>query len=564
MQEPSAEQIRSAATLFDLALTPEEAELAAQFVADAAEALRARRAAFAPDVSDRPALEYHPFPPPGGIAADPWSIVPELTKESEDIDPVDDAYVHRSLFEQLRLLRTGKLTPSRLIQGAIHRLEAVNPSLNAVVTPLYDQARAAAAALEAQGPQPDAAILRGVPYGAKDLFDTAGIPTTFGAEPYRGRVPREDATVVTRMRNAGAILLAKLSLGELAMGDQWYGGRTNNPWNTGAGAGGSSAGSAAAVAAGALSFALGTETSGSIITPAMRCGVVGLRPTFGRVPRTGAMPLSWSFDKVGPLTRHPRDAAIVLSALAGHDPGDPESTPNVFPTVGDVTILTGASPHFRVGYMPRWFEAEAGESQGAPQGDSPGESQDGTPDEKPKDSPEGASALKGDLIGWIGADGRFDLVEVTLPDLPYKNLAYLLLADAAAVFEDLTLSNRDDLLSRQDADGWPNSFRASHFLTAVEYVQLQRFRRRCLAVTEEIFSGVDMLIAPAYADGGNLLVLTTATGHPSLTAPIGFLDDGMPDSITLWGRPYGEAALVRAAEVIMESFNLGGRFPELP
>ncbi|MFW5786496.1 MAG: amidase, partial [bacterium] len=542
MQELSATQIRRAASIFDLAFTPEEADLAGQFVTDALQALRVRRSAFAPDIYDRPALEYRPFSPPGGIAGDPWRIVPELSKESEDIHAENDAYVHRFLFEQLRLLASGRVTPTRLVEDAVRRLEAVNPALNAVVTPLYDQARAAAAALEAEGPQSEAAILWGLPYGAKDLFDTAGIPTTFGAEPYRSRVPREDAAVVTRLRNAGAVLVAKLSLGELAMGDQWYGGRTNNPWNPEAGAGGSSAGSAAAVAAGALPFALGTETSGSIITPAMRCGVVGLRPTFGRVPRTGAMPLSWSFDKVGPITRHPRDAAIVLSALAGHDPGDPESTANVFPTVEDLSILTCSAPRFRLGYVPGWFDTATAKGG--------------------KDSAEGPSALKRELMERLSADERFHPVEVRLPDLPYKNLAYLLLADAAAVFEDLTTSNRDDLLSRQDSDAWPNTFRGSHFMSAVEYVQLQRFRRHCLAVTEEIFAHVDMLMAPAYADDGNLLVLTTATGHPSLTFPIGFLNDGMPDSITLFGRPYGEAALVRAAEVVMESFSLNGRIAE--
>jgi Asp-tRNA(Asn)/Glu-tRNA(Gln) amidotransferase A subunit family amidase len=251
------------------------------------------------------------------------------------------------------------------------------------------------------------------------------------------------------------------------------------------------------------------------------------------------MPLSWSFDKIGPLTRTPRDAALVFAALAGADPGDPDSVANSFPSHADIGILNAEHPHVRIGHMPRWFHGDG-------------------------DSAEAASPRKRDLLQYCEKRPEFSLHEITLPDLPYRDLSYLLLADAAAVFEDLTLSDQDDLLSKQDPDGWPNIFRGAHFLSAVEYLQLQRFRRHCLCVFEETLEAVDVIMAPAYADQGNLLVLTTATGHPSITLPIGFTADGLPDSITLFGKPYSEATLVRAAELIMEEFNLDNRRPALP
>jgi Asp-tRNA(Asn)/Glu-tRNA(Gln) amidotransferase A subunit family amidase len=539
-----ARDLRRAAHVFDLAFTAEEAQLATQFLKDAAHAVAARRRVFQPPLDLYPATVYRPFPTPSGAQAEPGDLRKltewpnargESARRAPDSSPDTSAdldLLFLSLVDQLRLLRTGAVTPDRLLAAARRRLESVNSTINAVVTMIDAEASHV-------GSTGDEGALAGIPYGAKDLFDTAGVETTFGAEPFRGRIPERDATVVTRCRDAGAVLVAKLSLGELAMGDEWFGGRTNNPWNPEHGAGGSSAGSAAAVAAGALSFALGTETSGSIITPSMRCGVVGLRPTFGRVARTGAMPLSWSFDKIGPITRHPRDAGVVLSAIAGPDEGDPDSVANVFPSAADERILGDSAPHFTVGYMPRWFD-----TQGAS-----------------RETAEGPSAVKQSVLTNLERDQRFTLRSVDVPALPYKNLAYLLLTDAAAVFEDLTLSGRVDLLAQQDAASWPNTFRAGHLLSAVEHVQLQRFRRHCISVVETLLSEVDMLIAPAYADQGDILVLTTATGHPSLTFPIGFTGDGMPDSLTLWGRPYDEARMIRAAEVIMESFNLQGARP---
>ncbi len=526
-----AETLRRAGSIFGLSLTADEAVQAEGFVNEALAALRRRREAFQPAMTLAPALIYRPFGPPEGQAADPLEILhgSRLGAEEQEL-------LFAPLTQQLHLIHRGLVRPRDLVDAAVRRLEAVEPLLHLIVTERFDRARREARALAAGPDRGRDALLWGIAYGAKDLFDTTDVTTTFGAEPYRERQPREDAAVIAKCRDAGAVLTAKLSLGELAMGDMWFGGRTNNPWDPEQGAGGSSAGSAAAVATGAVSFALGTETSGSIITPAMRCGVVGLRPSFGRVARTGAMPLSWSFDKIGSLTRSPRDAALVLSAIAGADPGDPDSVPNHFPTRGDVGILNVPEVGFRIGYLPRWFDGD-------------------------QDTPEGESPTKRELLNYCSSSQAFSLHEIELPDLPYRDLSYLLLADAAAVFEELTLTDRDDLLSRQDPDGWPNIFRGAHFITAVEYLQLQRFRRECLGILEEIFSSVDMLMAPAYADKGNVLVLTTATGHPSITLPIGFTENDMPDSITLFGKPYGEASLIRAAELISESFNLGGRRP---
>lgn len=545
--------IHAAAPIFALSMTPEEAELATDFVAELEKAVRARREAFSPPLTRHPATVYRPFTPPSHPPAHPRGLLPEARDAGATTTPPQEALPFLTLTRQIALLDSGALRPTALLEAVIARLEAVNPAINAIVTRSYQAAREHARRLEeevdaaaARGDEPgrpDAALLWGIPYGAKDLFDTAGLVTTFGAEPYRNNVPRDDAAVIAKLRQAGAVMTVKTSLGELAMGDQWFGGRTNNPWNTEAGSSGSSAGSAAAVAAGALPFALGTETSGSIISPSLTCGVVGLRPTFGRVSRAGAMPLSWGFDKIGPITRHPRDAAVVFSALVGRDPADPDSVDSVFPSREDLRILQSAEPGFRLGYMPRWFdEKSAGNSA-------------------EKESVGGASALKSAVMDWIGQDPRFSTREVRFPDLPYRNLAYLLLADSAAAFEELTVTDRDDLLSRQDPDSWASTFRAAHFISAVEYVQLQRLRSHCLDVLEEIFAGVDMLISPAYADSGSLLVLTTATGHPSVTFPIGFTSESLPDSLTLWGRPFEEAKLLRTAELIMERFNLGGKWP---
>lgn len=540
MQELTREDIVAAARMMGLAYTDAEAELAHARVSQMRESLAELRGLNLFSTHDPPASRYSPHAGPSTDAAPPRTI---LVPPAASAPGGADDLLWASISDLRGWMDSGAISPEEVLGAFRARLEKVNPVINAVVTDLGDHAASLLAALETRLPNPGPAgpVLPGIPWGAKDLLDTAGIGTTFGAEPYRARVAETDAWVVSRLRDAGALLLAKLSLGELAVNDVWFGGRTNNPWKPELGSSGSSAGSAAAVAAGAVPFAIGSETAGSIISPSTRCGVVGLRPTFGRVPRTGAMPLSWSFDKLGPIARTPRDTGIVLSAIAGFDPGDPWGVPNTFPTPQDVAILSDPRPLVRVGFHPDWFADREDESEGF-------------------DPP---TALKRAVLAAVRRMAGVSMREVSLPDLPIRALSLLLSADAAAVFEELTLSGRDDLLAVQSADGWANTFRVARMLSAVDYVQLDRMRQKLVTAMAAMMEPLDCLIAPAYADGGRLLFATTATGHPSLTFPIGMREDGLPDSLTLWGKPWGEATLIRLAEEIQKEFSLGTARPNL-
>ncbi len=405
-----------------------------------------------------------------------------------------------------RWIQRRQLTSRRLTEIYLERLKAVGPKLESVVTLTADRAlRQAAkadneiAAGQYRGP------LHGIPWGAKDLFDTAGIKTTWGATPYKDRVPDDDAGVVKRLDDAGAVLVAKTTLGALAYGDIWFDGRTNNPWNLEKGSSGSSAGSAAGTAAGLFGFSLGTETLGSIVSPCMRCGATGLRPTFGRVARTGAMALCWSLDKIGAICRTVEDCALVLDAIRGADPGDPSSIdmPYEFDATRSIKQL-------RVGYSTKWFE-----------GDNVNELD--------------RAAL--DVARRLG----IELVEIDLPDWPYGSLMTILSVEAASAFEELTLSDRDDELVWQSPRAWPNSFRQTRFTPAIEFVQAQRFRRQVMEMMDEKFADIDAMIGPSYA--ASLLLITNNTGHPSLTIRCGFNDNGSPHGITLLGRLFDEGTL---------------------
>ena len=377
------------------------------------------------------------------------------------------------------------------------------------------------AATESPGGGP----LRGTVWGAKDLLDTNGIETAWGAEPYQGRTPDKDAHVVARLRSAGTALIAKLSLGALAYGDIWYGGRTKNPWNTERGSSGSSAGSASATAAGLVSFALGTETLGSIVSPSMECGTTGLRPTFGLVGRSGAMALSWSFDKIGPITRTVKDAGLALEAIAGPDPDDASSV-----GVGFAYSPTRRLESVRVGYDPRWFDSES------------------------------ANDLDRSIPKHLEELGA-TMSQFTLPELDYQLLAVLLQVDAAAAFEELTRTGRDDELSWQAKDAWPSRFRGLRFVSAVEYVQLQRLRRRVGDVMHGVFSDVDVIVSPSFV--GPMLFITNATGHPSLTLRIGFKEGDLPHGITLYGRHFAENALLGLGEALEGKLQVWDKRPPL-
>ncbi len=439
-----------------------------------------------------------------------------------------------------------QITSERLTEIYISRIERFDPKLRCVITLAKDhaleQARQADKEIAAgryRGP------LHGIPWGAKDLLDTANIATTWGAEPYRDRVPTKDAAVVERLNAAGAVLVAKLSLGALALNDIWFGGQTMNPWLLEEGSSGSSAGPGAATAAGLVAFAIGSETGGSIVSPSMRCGVTGLRPTFGRVPRTGAMTLCWSLDKLGPMARGVEDTMLVLNAITGPDPGDLYSVPS------KLAFDSGASlAGLRVGYFPAWM----------------------------KDAP--ATDVDRAALETVKKLGMVP-VAVSLPDWPYDSLNLILFAEGAAAFEELTLSHKLDELKAQVPDAWPNCFRQARFLSAVDFVQADRMRRKVAQEMARIFSDVDLLLVPSLRD--EMLVISNNTGHPSLTLRAGFVEvsearsDWAPDpkhplpkfspprrvphGVTLIGRLFDEGTVAQAGLAMEKAFGVAGERP---
>ncbi len=461
--------------------------------------------------------------------------------------PTNDADIAFAPLTSLsRWIETKKLTSTRLTNIYLERIARLNPKIRAIITLTSEhalqQAKAADAEIAAgkyRGP------LHGIPWGGKDLLDTAGIPTTYGAEPFRNRVPTADSAVVARLNDAGAVLLAKLSMGALALNDIWFGGQTMNPWVLEEGASGSSAGPGAATAAGFVGFAVGSETGGSIIAPSMRCGVTGLRPTYGRVPRTGAMTLCWSLDKLGPMARGVEDTALVLKAISGPDAGDASSLPSHLDF-----DATASVKGLRVGYIPAWMK------------------------EAPATDVDRAAL---DSMGKLGMVPT----EVSLPDWPYDSLQLVLFAEAAAAFEELTLSGQDDQLKAQVPDAWPNLFRQARFLSAVDFVQADRFRRKVAMEMQRVFSNVDLLIVPSLRD--EMLVISNFTGHPSLTLRTGFVNvsearsDWAPDpanplpkfspprrvphGVTLIGRMFDEGTILRAGIALERAAGVAGERP---
>jgi len=455
-------------------------------------------------------------------------------RSNEDPGPLpatDAEIAFASVTKSSRWIESRKLTSERLTKIYLARIEKYNPTLRCVITATpelaLEQARKADAEIAAghyRGP------LHGIPWGGKDLLDTAGIRTTWGADYFQDRVPQEDAAVVARLHKAGAVMLGKLSLGALALNDVWFGGETMNPWLLEEGASGSSAGPGSATAAGLVGFSIGSETGGSIISPTMRCGITGLRPTFGRVPRTGAMTLCWSLDKLGPMTRSVEDSMLVLEAITGPDSGDLSSVPSHldFDARAEVKGL-------RVGYFPDWMKT-------AP-----------------------ATDVDRHALATIEKLGM-KAIPVTLPDWPYSSLQVILFAESAAAFEQVTLDHRIDQLRMQVPDAWPNTFRQSHFLSAVDYVQADRLRRMVAVEMARIMGEVDLLLVPSLRD--EMLTITNFTGHPSLTFRAGFVEvsevrsDWAPDpkrplakfttprrvphGVTLIGRLFDEGTIGRA------------------
>ena len=453
-----------------------------------------------------------------------------------------------------RWVQARQVSSAQLTELALARLERYQPQLNCTITLVREQALAEAEAADREiargkyrGP------LHGIPFGVKDLLDTAGIRTTWGAEPFRNRVPKEDATVVARLRAAGAVLVAKLSLGALALNDVWFGGRTSNPWFLEEGSGGSSAGSAAAVSAGLVPFAIGSETFGSTVGPCTRCGLTGLRPTFGRVPRTGAMTLSWSHDKLSAMTRSVEDTALVMAAISGPDGKDLSAQPSRLEF-----DATRSVKGMKIGFVPAWLEKG-----------------------------EGKALVSGAMQALEKAGAR--RIDLSFPALPWPALATLFVAESAASFERLTLSGEDGQLRMQVRDAWPNLFRQARFLSAVDYVQADRLRRVAASVWAEQLSKVDLVLVPSLVEGAPASALldepacTNSTGHPCLVLPVGFVEIDrirsdwlpppgqqhppvspprkMPSSVSLIGHLWDEGTLCTAGLALERALGMTGQHP---
>lgn len=490
-----------------------------------------------------------PRPPTGtGVSVGARPIPSQASRPSSDQD-----LAFLPVSELSALLRSRQVSSEELTRLYLERLERWDPELRCVITLTpelaLEQARRAdrdSAAGRWRGP------LHGVPWGAKDLLAVPGYPTTWGAAPYRDQVRHETATVAARLEEAGAVLVAKLSVGALAWGDVWFGATTKNPWNTEQGSSGSSAGPGAATAAGLVGFSIGTETWGSIVSPATRCGVTGLRPTFGRVSRYGCMALAWSMDKIGPMARSVEDCALVFDAIRGRDGLDPaavDGPPFSWPLPGGIRSL-------RVGFVPSLF-------------DDPEEPD--TADLEPQQARQAREEWRRE-IEWRALDRRtldvlrgigFDLVPVELPDeYPVSALSLILTAEAAAAFDDLTRSGRDDLLVRQAENAWPNVFRQAQLIPAVEYLRANRIRTLAMRAMERQVENVDVFVAPTFA--GDHLLLTNLTGHPAVVLPNGFrAEDGTPTSITFTGRLFGEGPLLAVAHAYQQATEFHRRRPPL-
>ncbi|MFT6462215.1 MAG: Asp-tRNA(Asn)/Glu-tRNA(Gln) amidotransferase A subunit family amidase [Maricaulis maris] len=436
-------------------------------------------------------------------------------------------------------MRRGVLTSRRLTDIYLDRIAVHGDTLECFVTVTPDIARAQADAADRElAAGQDRGPLHGIPYGMKDIVDVAGVRATWGATPYQDRVAEADATVTTRLREAGAVLLGKTTNGALAYGDRWFGGITRNPWNTQEGSSGSSAGSASATAAGLVAFGIGTETLGSIVSPSNRCGTTGLRPTFGRVSRHGAMALCWSLDKIGPICRSVEDTGLVLAALNGFDAADAGSL--------DVGLeIDAARPvrGMRVGYSPAWFEAGSDADRAALQ---------------------------------AARDAGVELVEVELPDLPYDGLFAVVEAESAAAFEHLTLSGEDDSLVWQAPAAWPNTWRRARFISAVDLINVDRFRREVMEMMDGVMEGLDAMIGPNFANA--LLVITNYTGHPQLAIKSGYnqlatrtifgdpaSDEGtthrVPQTTSLWAPLFEEGTLIALGREIERRLNVADDHP---
>ena len=440
-------------------------------------------------------------------------------------NPDDLAYY--SIGELANLIKTKQITSTQLTKFFIERLKKYSPKLYNVITLTEERALAEAKKADeeiAKGKY--RGMLHGIPFGVKDLLSTKKYKTTWGATPYKDQLIDEDATVIKKLNDAGAILTAKFTMGALAWGDVWFGGMTRNPWDTTRGSSGSSAGSASAVSAGLIPFAIGTETWGSIVSPSTVCGVTGLRPTYGRVSRTGAMALSWTMDKIGTICRNTEDLAIVFNTIYGSD--------GIDQTLYDAAFNYSPKIDFKklkIGYLKNDFARKY-----------PFHFND-------------SLALK--KLQELGAQ----LIPIELPDLPVNDISFLLSAEAAAAFDELTRSNKDDLLVRQVKNAWPNVFRSSRFIPAVEYINANRVRYTLIQEMQKLFDKVDLYISPSWV-GSNLLI-TNLTGHPCVVVPNGFSERGTPTSFTFIGKLFDEGTIIAIAKAYQDVTDHHKKHPKL-
>jgi len=572
------EMIDQAAALAGVQVSAEQKQMMLDGLNEQRESYAAIRKLDIPN-SVPPAYIFDPLPP--GAVVDTvqkparLSAAPAIASVSGNLEEL----AFYSVRELAELVRTKKVSSTNLTEMYLARLKRLDPRLHFAITVTEERALAKAKEADAEiGAGKYRGPLHGIPWGAKDLLAVKGYPTTWGAGGFEKQSFDEDATVVKRLDSAGAVLIAKLTLGALAMGDKWFGGRTRNPWNLKQGSSGSSAGSAAAVAAGCVAFAIGSETLGSISSPSTRCGDTGLRPTFGFVPRTGAMALSWTMDKLGPICRAVEDCALVLTAIHGPDGQDLAARDAAFNWDADFDWKS-----LRVGYLKKGFEPAA-------EGASTPSAAPTTPEEKKKEEARQREVALGKARRAY--DRKYDLaaldklrsmgvqlVEVELPDLPYGAMTPLLTAEAAAAFDSLTMTGRDKLLTEQGVEDWPNNFRVARFYPAVEYIQANRARTLAIRQVSKLFDQVDVIVTPTFSEQ---LVATNLTGHPALILPNGFRGDdapvppaidtgdedniggpGTPVSLTFLAGHYQDAKLCAFARAYQDATGFYLRHPQL-
>ena len=524
LQPPSVADIESAERLFGLSFDSAKRDsMFGDVTANLKRYEGIRNTSLPNDVF--PALLFHPIPPGMKLEKGRSSFKASTLRQVAKPRNIEEVAFY-SIGQLADLIRTRKITSEQLTRMYLGRLKKYGPKLECVITLTEElaikQARRADAEIKRgkyRGP------LHGIPYGAKDLLAAKGYKTTWGSVPFKDQVIDEDATVIKKLEAAGAVLVAKLTLGELAWGDVWFGGTTRNPWNYKQGSSGSSAGPASATAAGLVAFAIGSETWGSIVSPSTRCGTTGLRPSYGRVSRTGAMALSWSMDKLGPLCRTVEDCAIVFNAIYGPDGKDQ--------TVYDVPFQynPGLSlKGMKIGYLKTAFDSVRTNKANTD------------------------SVLA--VLRKLGAR----LIPKELPKRAVGDLSIILSAEAAAAFDDLTRSGKDSMLVRQIKNAWPNAFRSSRFIPAVEYIQANRVRTLVIRDMQELFKDVDVYVTPSFGDN---LLLTNLTGHPCVVLPNGFTKEGSPTSISFIGRLFGEGKLLAVAKKYQDATDFHLKHPML-